>query len=125
MTDYAIWDSRSGNMIGSFDEERDALALVGRAVRERGEGENLFLVVDGANIIDGEELRARALGQIDGCGPVSREAVLQHLREQHQRAFADLMLHGRYYMERITHPGSAEIEVRVVRVADVERNDVT
>lgn len=64
---YGLWDTETNNLIGDFDNERDALALVLRAIERNGprDAETLALDVEdehgeGRLIASGKELAERA-----------------------------------------------------------------
>ncbi len=73
MKSYALWDSRTNNMVGDFDNERDALALVLSAIERNGPEDTDTLVLnveaeDGAIrfIAQGRELAELARHKLEG-----------------------------------------------------------
>lgn len=71
---YELWDHRSGNLLGSYGTEAEALALVRDVIARSGRVEGLSLAWGddeddelGGEIAEGVELLSRALG----VGPVS------------------------------------------------------
>lgn len=64
---YGLWDTETNDLIGDFDNERDALALVLRAIERNGPHDTDTLALDvedehgeGHLIASGQELAERA-----------------------------------------------------------------
>ena len=71
---YEVWDQRSGNLLGSYGTEAEALDLVRDIVARSGRADDLGLASgddeddeQGGEIAEGADLVSRALG----AGPVS------------------------------------------------------
>jgi hypothetical protein len=74
MVTYELWETRSGNLMGSFASEAEALAVVRDAIRQHGRGyaETLILareddeetvtLAEGAGLADLAERHARRSG---------------------------------------------------------------
>ena len=73
---YELIDVKSGNLIGTYDSEDEALSIVRRGVQLNGSGfvDTLALGyedndAEGAQLAAGAELLARALGRDQGRPP--------------------------------------------------------
>ncbi len=70
---YALWDIRADNMVGGFDNERDALELVWSGIELNGpeDTDTLYLNAEDENgiihlVAQGQELAERARREFSG-----------------------------------------------------------
>jgi hypothetical protein len=76
VTTYALWDLETGNLVGAYACEADALAVVRRSIEEHGRASVGPLALaretqrSTKNVAQGDELAARALAGARSSGDV-------------------------------------------------------